>query len=26
LIARMDELTLATSGGFWHANGSRLSW
>jgi NAD(P)-dependent dehydrogenase (short-subunit alcohol dehydrogenase family) len=26
LIARMDELTLQTSGGFWHANGTRLSW
>jgi NAD(P)-dependent dehydrogenase (short-subunit alcohol dehydrogenase family) len=26
VIARMDELTLATSGGFWHANGSRLAW
>ena len=26
LIARMDELTLETSGGFWHANGSKLDW
>lgn len=26
LIARIDELTLATSGGFWHANGDRLPW
>ena len=26
LIARIDELTLDTSGGFWHANGERLSW
>ncbi|MBT8084216.1 MAG: SDR family oxidoreductase [Woeseia sp.] len=26
LIARLDELTLATSGGFWHANGERLPW
>lgn len=26
LIARMNELTLATSGGFWHANGERLPW
>jgi NAD(P)-dependent dehydrogenase (short-subunit alcohol dehydrogenase family) len=26
LIARIDELTLATSGGFWHANGERLPW
>jgi NAD(P)-dependent dehydrogenase (short-subunit alcohol dehydrogenase family) len=26
LIARMDELTLETSGGFWHANGERLPW
>jgi NAD(P)-dependent dehydrogenase (short-subunit alcohol dehydrogenase family) len=26
LIARMDELTLQTSGGFWHANGERLPW
>lgn len=24
LLARIDELTLATSGGFWHANGARL--
>ena len=23
---RMDELTLQTSGGFWHANGERLPW
>ena len=26
LLARIDELTLATSGGFWHANGERLPW
>ncbi|MGB5579578.1 MAG: SDR family oxidoreductase [Woeseia sp.] len=26
LIARLDELTLATTGGFWHANGERLPW
>lgn len=26
LIARMDELTLETSGGFWHANGEALPW
>ncbi|MFZ1865116.1 MAG: SDR family oxidoreductase [Polyangiales bacterium] len=26
LIARIDDLTLATSGGFWHANGERLPW
>jgi NAD(P)-dependent dehydrogenase (short-subunit alcohol dehydrogenase family) len=26
LIARIDALTLATSGGFWHANGERLPW
>lgn len=26
LVARIDELTLATSGGFWHANGERLPW
>lgn len=26
LIARLDELTLETSGGFWHANGERLPW
>lgn len=26
LIARMDDLTLETSGGFWHANGERLPW
>ncbi len=26
LIARMDELTLETSGGFWHAKGQRLPW
>ncbi len=26
LIRRLDELTLATSGGFWHANGERLPW
>lgn len=26
LVARVDELTLATSGGFWHANGERLPW
>jgi NAD(P)-dependent dehydrogenase (short-subunit alcohol dehydrogenase family) len=26
LLARIDELTLATSGGFWHMNGERLPW
>jgi NAD(P)-dependent dehydrogenase (short-subunit alcohol dehydrogenase family) len=26
LLARMDELTVQTSGGFWHANGERLPW
>lgn len=26
LIARIDELTLETSGGFWHAEGFRLPW
>jgi NAD(P)-dependent dehydrogenase (short-subunit alcohol dehydrogenase family) len=26
LIARIDELDLASSGSFWHANGDRLPW
>ena len=26
LIARIDELSLETSGGFWHSNGDRLPW
>ncbi len=26
LLQRIDELTLETSGGFWHANGQRLPW
>ena len=26
LLARIDALTLETSGGFWHANGQRLPW
>jgi NAD(P)-dependent dehydrogenase (short-subunit alcohol dehydrogenase family) len=26
LLARIDELTLTTSGGFWHMNGERLPW
>ncbi len=26
LLARIDELTLATSGRFWHANGKELPW
>jgi NAD(P)-dependent dehydrogenase (short-subunit alcohol dehydrogenase family) len=26
LIARIEELTLETSGGFWHENGERLPW
>jgi NAD(P)-dependent dehydrogenase (short-subunit alcohol dehydrogenase family) len=26
LLARLDELTLKTSGTFWHANGERLPW
>ncbi len=26
LIARLDDLTIATSGGFWHMSGERLPW
>lgn len=26
LLERIDELTLETSGGFWHAEGQRLPW
>jgi NAD(P)-dependent dehydrogenase (short-subunit alcohol dehydrogenase family) len=26
LLTRIDELTLQTSGGFWHMNGERLPW
>ena len=26
LLARIDELNLKNSGGFWHANGSVLPW
>ncbi len=26
LISRIDDLTLETSGGFWHENGERLPW
>lgn len=26
LIARLDELTLETTGGFWHARGQSLPW
>jgi len=26
LLARLDDLTLESSGGFWHANGERLPW
>jgi NAD(P)-dependent dehydrogenase (short-subunit alcohol dehydrogenase family) len=26
LIARIEELTLEASGGFWHENGERLPW
>lgn len=26
LLDRIEALTLATSGGFWHANGERLPW
>lgn len=26
LIARIDELALEETGGFWHANGDRLPW
>ncbi|HEY5659071.1 MAG TPA: SDR family oxidoreductase [Myxococcota bacterium] len=26
IIERIDALTLAESGGFWHANGERLPW
>ncbi len=26
LIARLDELNMANSGGFWHADGQRLPW
>ncbi|MCA9717498.1 MAG: SDR family oxidoreductase, partial [Myxococcales bacterium] len=26
LLARLDELTVTRSGGFWHANGDVLPW
>ena len=26
LLARIDGLTMATSGSFWHANGELLPW
>jgi NAD(P)-dependent dehydrogenase (short-subunit alcohol dehydrogenase family) len=26
LLARIDALTLETTGGFWHANGQKLPW
>ena len=26
LLARIDALTLETSGGFWHSNGEKLPW
>ena len=26
LLARIDDLTLENTGGFWHANGERLPW
>ena len=26
LLARIDELTMDTTGGFWHATGERLPW
>jgi NAD(P)-dependent dehydrogenase (short-subunit alcohol dehydrogenase family) len=26
LVTRIDELTLQTSGSFWHANGEKLPW
>jgi NAD(P)-dependent dehydrogenase (short-subunit alcohol dehydrogenase family) len=26
LLARIDALTLETTGGFWHAKGQRLPW
>jgi hypothetical protein len=26
LLARIDALTMETSGSFWHANGERLPW
>ncbi len=26
LLARIDALTVETTGGFWHANGERLPW
>ena len=26
LLARIDELTLESTGGFWHCNGERLPW
>jgi NAD(P)-dependent dehydrogenase (short-subunit alcohol dehydrogenase family) len=26
LIRRLDELTIDSTGGFWHANGQRLPW
>ena len=26
LLARLDDLSLANSGSFWHANGEELPW
>ena len=26
IFARLDELTLESSGGFWHMSGERLPW
>jgi len=26
LLAQLDRLSLASSGGFWHANGEQLPW
>lgn len=26
LLQRLDELTLESTGSFWHANGERLPW
>jgi hypothetical protein len=26
ILGRIDELTLETSGGFWHAEGHTLPW
>jgi hypothetical protein len=26
LIQRLDDLTMESSGGFWHTNGEALAW